>query len=324
MSSEIHTASVSPEQAGRRFDQVLAELYPDYSRSRLQAWIKAGRATLDGATVQPRAKLKTGQTIVLQPEDPEPMGAAPEPIALNIVFEDADLMVINKPAGLVVHPGAGNSTGTLMNGLLHHAPGLQALPRAGIIHRLDKDTTGLMLVTKSLPAHTRLVRDLEQRRIKREYRAVCNDRLTAGETVEAPIGRHKTQRTRMAVTDAGKAAVTHYRVLARFAAHSFIACRLETGRTHQIRVHLAWRSHPLVGDPVYGGRLKIPQGAEASLADALKAFRRQALHASDLGFAHPISGEPMNFHAPLPDDLLGLLQVLGGGTATDYESMAWP
>jgi 23S rRNA pseudouridine1911/1915/1917 synthase len=309
---------------GRRFDQVLAELFPDYSRSRLQSWIREGLALLDGDIVQPRAKLKAGQQIELTPAFEEPSVDAAEPIQLEIVFEDADLLVINKPAGLVVHPGSGNPAGTLMNGLLHYAPELEQLPRAGILHRIDKDTTGLLLVARSIAAHTRLVRDLEQRLIKREYRAVCHDRLTAGETVDAPIGRHRTQRTRMAVSEGGKPAVTHYRVLARFAAHSFIAARLETGRTHQIRVHLAWRHHPLVGDPVYGGRLKIPQGADQPLTEALKGFRRQALHASDLGLMHPVSAQPMQFHAPLPDDLLGLLQALGGGQATDYEAMVWP
>ena len=324
MNLPVHTATVEPEQAGRRFDQLLAELFPDYSRSRLQGWIKDGRALLDGAIVQPRAKVKPGQLIELSPKLASPAGDAAEPIPLNIVFEDTDLLVINKPPGLVVHPGAGNPAGTLMNGLLHHAPELEALPRAGILHRLDKDTSGLLLVARSLAAHTRLVRELEQRKIRREYRAVCNDRLTAGETVDAPIGRHRTKRTRMAVTDNGRPATTHYRVLARFASHSFIAVRLETGRTHQIRVHLAWRHHPLVGDPVYGGRLKIPQGASTTLVDTLKSFRRQALHASDLGFEHPLTGETMAFHASLPEDLLGLLNVLGGGSAMDYEAMLWP
>lgn len=323
MSIQEHTAVIAPEQEGRRFDQVLAELFPDYSRSRLQAWVREGRALLDGATVQPRAKVKAGQLVELRPGAEPATDAAAEPIDLKVVFEDDDLLVINKPAGLVVHPGAGNATGTLMNGLLHHAPALEQLPRAGILHRLDKDTTGLLLVAKSQRAHTRLVRDLEQRKIRREYRAVCNDRLTAGDTVDAPIGRHRTQRTRMAVSDTGKPAVTHYRVLARFAAHTFIACRLETGRTHQIRVHLAWRQHALVGDPVYGGRLKMPQGASQELSDALKNFRRQALHASDLGFAHPADDTEMQFHAPLPSDMLALLNALGGADH-DYEAMVWP
>jgi len=317
-------AEVAPELAGRRFDQVLAELFPDYSRSRLQGWIRAGLALLDGEVVQPRHKVRAGQQIVLSPQQEESTGAAAESIPLEVVFEDEHLLVINKPAGLVVHPGAGNPAGTLMNGLLHHAPELEALPRAGILHRIDKDTTGLLLVARSMAAHTRLVRDLEQRKIKREYRAVCYDRLTAGETVDAPIGRHPTQRTRMAVTDKGKPAVTHYRVLARFVAHSFIACRLESGRTHQIRVHMAWRKHPLVGDPVYGGRLRIPPGASEELTRVLQTFKRQALHASDLGFVHPVSGEELQFHAQLPDDLLGLLGALGGNASIDYEGMQWP
>ncbi|MGI9292001.1 MAG: 23S rRNA pseudouridine(1911/1915/1917) synthase RluD [Gammaproteobacteria bacterium] len=320
----VHQAEVAPELAGRRFDQVLAELFPEFSRSRLQGWVKAGQATLDGEQVQPRHKVKAGQRIMLQSTVEQQGATAAENIHLNIVHEDDDLIVINKPAGLVVHPGAGNPAGTLMNGLLHHAPELEALPRAGILHRIDKDTSGLLLIAKSMAAHTRLVRDLEQRLIKREYRAVCYNRLTAGETVDAPIGRHSTQRTRMAVTDKGKPAITHYRVLARFKAHSFIACRLETGRTHQIRVHLAWRKHPLVGDPVYGGRLRIPPGASEELATTLKNFKRQALHASDLGFDHPITGAAMQFHADLPGDLLALLQSLGGGTETDYEAMRWP
>ena len=298
-------------------------MFPDNTRSSLQCWVREGRALLDGASVHPRDKVRSGTLIELHPGAEAATDAGAEPIELEVVFEDDDLLVINKPAGLVVHPGAGNPTGTLMNGLLHHAPVLEQLPRAGILHRLDKDTTGLLLVAKSQRAHTRLVRDLEQRKIRREYRAVCNDRLTAGETVDAPIGRHRTQRTRMAVSDGGKPAVTHYRVLARFVAHTFIACRLETGRTHQIRVHLAWRQHPLVGDPVYGGRLKIPQGAAQELGDVLKNFRRQALHASDLGFAHPADGTEMQFHAPLPADLLELLNALGG-TDHDYEAMRWP
>ena len=322
--AQSYTAVIREDQEGKRFDQALAELFPDYSRSRLTVWIKEGRASLEGSTVQPRIKVKTGQTVTLQPVLEAAIDDASEAIPLNIVYEDADLIVINKPAGLVVHPGAGNAGGTLLNGLLHHAPELEALPRAGILHRLDKDTSGLLLVTRSIAAHTRLVRALEKRLIRREYRAVCNDRLTAGGRVEAPIGRHRTQRTRMAVTDSGKPAVTHYRVLERFAAHTFIAVRLETGRTHQIRVHMAHVHHPLVGDPVYGGRLRIPQGSSESLATALRAFRRQALHASDLGFEHPVTGQSMQFHAPLPDDLLGLLRALASNATTDFEAMVWP
>jgi len=317
-------AEIGADQDGKRFDQALAQLFPDYSRSRLQVWVKEGRALLDGDAVSARSRVSLGQQVELRPVLETAVVDESEPIPLNVVFEDADLLVINKPAGLVVHPGAGNPGGTMMNGLLHYAPELEALPRAGILHRLDKDTSGLLLVARSLAAHTRLVRALEQRLLRREYRAVCNDRLTAGATVDAPIGRHRTQRTRMAVIDGGRPSVTHYRVLQRFAAHTYIAVRLETGRTHQIRVHMAHRQHPLVGDPVYGGRLRIPQGASESLAETLRAFRRQALHASDLGFEHPLSGMPMQFHAPLPDDLRGLLVALAGNTELDFEQMSWP
>jgi 23S rRNA pseudouridine1911/1915/1917 synthase len=322
--NQTYKAIIDESHDGKRFDQVLAEIFPDFSRSRLQGWIKKGRALLDGAEVQPRSRVKTGQTVDLSPEYEAVSNSVSEAIALNIVYEDTDVIIINKPVGLVVHPGAGNPAGTLMNGLLHHAPELEALPRAGILHRLDKDTSGLLIVARSIAAHTRLVRALEERLIRREYRAVCNDRLTAGETVDAPIGRHRTQRTRMAVTESGRPAVTHYRVLARFAAHTFIAVRLETGRTHQIRVHLAHRKHALVGDQVYGGRLRIPRGSSDALAEALRSFKRQALHASDLAFEHPVSGESMQFHAPLPEDMLGLLQVLAEGGSADFEAMRWP
>lgn len=322
--NQAYKAIIAEQHDGQRFDQALADMFPDYSRSRLQGWIKKGRALLDGAEVQPRVRVKAGQSVDLRPELEAVSDSTAEAIPLNIVFEDADLLVINKPVGLVVHPGAGNPAGTLMNGLLHHAPELEAIPRAGILHRLDKDTSGLLLVARSIPAHTRLVRALEKREIRREYRAVCNDRLTAGETVDAPIGRHRTQRTRMAVTEGGRPAITHYRVLARFAAHTFIAVRLETGRTHQIRVHMAHRQHPLVGDQTYGGRLRIPRGSSAALAEALRAFKRQALHASDLAFVHPVAGEEMQFHAPLPEDMLVLLNALAEEGSANFEAMRWP
>ena len=322
--NQEYTAIIAEQHDGQRFDQVLAEMFPDYSRSRLQGWIKKGRALLDGAEVLPRVRVKTGQNVVLKPELEAVSDSTAEAIPLDIVFADADLIVVNKPVGLVVHPGAGNAAGTLMNGLLHYAPELESLPRAGILHRLDKDTSGLLLVARSIAAHTRMVRALEQREIRREYRAVCNDRLTAGGTVDAPIGRHRTQRTRMGVTEGGRPAVTHYRVLARFAAHTFIAVRLETGRTHQIRVHLAHSQHPLVGDQTYGGRLRIPRGSSEALAETLRGFKRQALHASDLGFVHPVSGADMQFHAPLPDDMLELLNALAEGGHADFEAMRWP
>jgi len=318
------SASVTTKQAGKRFDQVLAEMFPDYSRARLQAWIRSGHARLDGHQVLPRLRVKAGQRAELAPQATPVVAAQAEALPLNIVFEDADLLVVSKPAGLVVHPGAGNPTGTLLNGLLHHAPELEQLPRAGILHRLDKDTSGLLLVARSLAAHTRLTRDLEQREIRREYRAVCNDQLTAGGRVDAPVGRHRTQRTRMAVTSAGRPAVTHYRVLQRFVAHTLIAVRLETGRTHQIRVHMQHAGHPLVGDPVYGGRLRLPKGADDATVAALQGFRRQALHACALGFRHPRSGAALEFQAPLPADMVTLLSALAGSAAGDFDALHWP
>jgi len=231
---------------------------------------------------------------------------------LNIVHEDESLMVINKPAGLVVHPGAGNSSGTLMNGLLHHAPALEELPRAGIVHRLDKDTSGLLLIGKTLQAHTALVRQLGDREISRHYLAVCYGVLTGGGTIDAPIGRHRVDRKRMSIRDDGKPAVTHYTVLERFAAHTYIEVKLDTGRTHQIRVHFAHRRHALVGDPVYGGRLAMPAGASDRLITTLRRFRRQALHAARLEFVHPGSGEPLSFEAQPPDDFEDLLAALRG------------
>jgi len=317
---------IPPQLAGRRLDQVLAELFADFSRSRHKQWIQDGCVSLDGARPLPRTRVRAGQTVALNMIVEEIVETRPEPMPLTVVHEDESILVIDKPAGLVVHPGAGNPAGTLVNGLLHYAPELGALPRCGLLHRLDKDTSGLLLVVKTLPAHTRLVRDLQQRHITREYRAICTGRLTAGGSVSAAIGRHPTQRTRMAVNPRGRDAVTHYRVLARFPAHGFLALRLATGRTHQIRVHMAHIRHPLVGDPVYGGRLKIPAGAPEPLADALRGFHRQALHASRLQFRHPVSGERMMLEAPLPDDMKRLLHVLGAEQPDGacLEAMQWP
>lgn len=302
--------TIPDELDGKRLDQALASMFPDYSRSRLKEWILAGLVAVDGRQQAPRARVRSGQRVVLTARHEVREVARPEPIELTIVHEDDDVLLVDKPAGLVVHPGAGNTGGTLLNALLHRAPELARLPRCGIIHRLDKDTTGLLLVARSQVAHTRLVRDLEARAITREYRGICSGRLTAGGRIDAPIGRHPTQRTRMAVVEGGRAAATNYRVLMRFAAHTLCAMRLETGRTHQIRVHFAHARHPLVGDPLYGGRLKIPAGASARLATALRGFRRQALHASRIGFRHPVSDEPLRFGSPLPPDIIALLQAL--------------
>jgi 23S rRNA pseudouridine1911/1915/1917 synthase len=309
-----HDVTIPLELDGKRLDQALAELLPDYSRSRLKQWILDGQVVLDGNKPAPRTRVQSGQHVVLTAVMDDELPAEPEAMALDIVFEDEAVLVINKPAGLVVHPGAGVAGGTLMNGLLHYAPALAAVPRSGILHRLDKDTSGLLLVTKTLPAHTHLVQDLEHRRIRREYRAVSNGRLTAGGHIDAPVGRHPTHRTRMAVfkneAKKGKPALTHYRVLARFAAHTFLALRLETGRTHQIRVHMAHVRHALVGDATYGGRLKVPSGASAELAETLRHFSRQALHASGLVFTHPVTGDVIELRSQLPADFVRLLNAL--------------
>ena len=296
--------------AGLRLDQALAELLPEHSRSRLKAWLEAGGITVDGEQRRPRDKVSGGETIVMDVEVPATVVSEPEPMRLPIVWEDADLIVLDKPAGLVVHPGAGNSKGTLMNGLLHAYPECRQLPRAGIVHRLDRQTTGLMVVARSLAAHTGLVAMLSDRAVTREYLAVCLGVLTGGDTVNAPIARHPVDRKRMAVREGGKEAITHYRLLQRFRGHSLIRCKLETGRTHQIRVHMAHVRHPLLGDPVYGGRMKLPKGASEELQQAIHGFRRQALHAMQLTLQHPVSGEVLSWEAPPPPDLATLIEVL--------------
>ena len=317
MTTIRHEATVPLSAAGRRFDQALAEMFPDYSRSRLTAWIKAGGVTLDGAQAPPRQLLRGGEQVRLEVELEDEVAMAPEDIALDIVHEDGHVLVLNKPAGLVVHPGAGNSAGTLLNALLHHDPVLAQLPRGGIVHRLDKDTSGLMVVAKTLPAHTALVDMLSRHDVERQYEAVVLGTLVAGGTVDAPIGRHMGDRLRQAVRDEedGKHAVTHYRLRERFRAHSLIQCSLETGRTHQIRVHLAHIGHPLIGDPLYGGGLKLPKGATSELVAALRGFRRQALHAERLAFEHPVSREPLSFSAERPADQQALIDALRADTA---------
>ncbi len=310
MSSNTQTKRVPHELAGQRLDQALAQMFPDYSRSRLKAWLLGGSITVDGASPRPRDAVLGGEQVELRVAAEASVEAAPEPIPLDIAYEDDALLVVNKPAGLVVHPGAGNAGGTLMNALLHHAAQLAELPRAGIVHRLDKDTSGLLLVGKTLPAHTALTRLLSERKISRRYLAVCCGVLTGGGTIDAPIGRHPTDRTRMSVQDRGRDAITHYTVRRRFRAHTYIEASLETGRTHQIRVHFAYRRHALVGDPTYGGRLALPKGATPGLVEALRGFKRQALHATKLEFVHPDSGETLSVEAPPPADFQALLEAL--------------
>ena len=310
MSEATLTRSIPEELAGLRLDQALARMFPEYSRSRLKEWLLAGAITLDGGPRRPRDAVAGGELVCLQPQAEASVRAAPEPIALNIAFEDEHLLVIDKPAGLVVHPGAGNPAGTLMNGLLHHAPSLEQVPRAGIIHRLDKDTTGLLLVGKTLKSHTALVRLLADREIARNYLAVCNGVLTGGGTINEPIARHPVDRKRMSVQRNGKPAITHHTVIERFRAHTYVSVKLETGRTHQIRVHFAHRRHALVGDPVYGGRLALPAGASEELIEALRRFKRQALHATRLSFIHPCTGKGIEIEAPPPADFEGLVNVM--------------
>ncbi|MDX1451216.1 MAG: 23S rRNA pseudouridine(1911/1915/1917) synthase RluD [Oleiphilaceae bacterium] len=311
---------VAREHSDLRFDQVLAELMPDYSRSRLQQWIKQGQARLNGQVVKPKEKVKVNDLIELAAE-PEAQGEwLPQAIQLDIVHEDAHILVLNKPAGLVVHPAAGNPDGTLVNALLHHDPTLATVPRAGIVHRLDKDTTGLMVVAKTLKAHAHLVEQLQLRTMGREYEAVVTGVMTGGGTVDEPIARHSQQRKKMAVTPFGKPAVSHYRLLQRFRAHSHVRVKLETGRTHQIRVHMAHLHHPLVGDPIYGGRLKLPKGGSDALVEMLRGFKRQALHAKLLRLVHPETEELCEWESELPDDMQALLAVLQEDAASSEAS----
>lgn len=304
-------AVVSAAHSGKRFDQVAALLFNEFSRSRLKTWILSGELLVNGARYQPRDKVWQGDTLGLAAAL-EPEGDwQPQPIDLAVVYEDEVLLVVNKPAGLVVHPAAGHPDGTLLNALLNHCPSLVELPRAGIVHRLDKDTTGLMVVAKQLPAHARLVEQLQARTVKRQYRAVVVGKPVSGGIVNAPMGRHPQQRKKMAVVKGrGKEAITHYRILNRFAAHTELQLNLETGRTHQIRVHMASIGYPLVGDPVYGGRMRLPKGASEELQMALRCFGRQALHAAELGLIHPSSGEVMQWQVPIPDDMQRLLTLL--------------
>ncbi|MCH8278921.1 MAG: 23S rRNA pseudouridine(1911/1915/1917) synthase RluD [Proteobacteria bacterium] len=319
MSAEKQITTIPAELAGLRLDKALARMFPEYSRSRLKEWLLAGAITVDGNSWRPRDAVEGGESVALEPPAEVSVRAEPESMALQVAHEDSDLLVINKPAGLVVHPGAGNPAGTLMNGLLHHAPELEEIPRAGIIHRLDKDTSGLLLVAKTLQAHTALVRLLADREISRQYIAVCNGVLTGGGVIREPISRHPTDRKRMSVQQNGKAAVTHFTVRERFAAHTYIDVKLETGRTHQIRVHFAYRRHALVGDPVYGGRLALPKGASEELIQTLRRFKRQALHATRLAFDHPATGKTLALEAAAPEDFQTLIEVLRADAQRDQQ-----
>ncbi len=293
-----------------RLDRMLAQLFPDFSRSQLQQWIKSGQVKVDGNELRPRDPMSGGESVLIE----VPMAADAEweaqPMALDILFEDEEILVLNKPAGLVVHPGAGNPDSTLLNALLSHAPQLRSLPRAGIVHRLDKDTSGLMVITKTERARLNLIEQLSTRELHRQYKTIVMGVMISGGTVDEPIGRHRRDRKRMAIVERGKPAVSHYRVAARYRAHTLVTVKLESGRTHQIRVHMAYIHFPVVGDPVYGGRLKLPKNCSETLKNSLRSFLRQALHACRLGLKHPVTGEDISWQCEMPSDMLSLIKAL--------------
>lgn len=308
----VNCQVIVPEHlAEKRLDQILSELFPAYSRSRLQSWIRSQQILVDQQIKRPRDKIKAGALITISATLPEETKWEAQTIPLDIVYEDETLLVVNKPPGLVTHPAVGNPDKTLLNALLHHCPQLKQLPRAGIIHRLDKDTSGLLVIPKTLNAHTQLVKQLQARTIQRDYYAVVQGVLIAGGTINAPIGRHPKLRKKMAVnTFSGKQAVSHYRVIERFSHHTLIKVQLETGRTHQIRVHMAHIHHPLVGDKTYRGRLQLPKKASEALITCLRQFHRQALHAEHLKLIHPLSQQIIEWQAPLPEDMNLLINCL--------------
>lgn len=318
MTEEQQLSGRIPEElAGSRLDQALAQMFSNYSRARLQAWIREGKVTVDQRQPRTKDKVIGGEWVEIMACVEPDESWQPEAIPLDIVYEDASLLVVNKAAGMVAHPAVGNREGTLLNALLHHAPKLNKVPRAGIIHRLDKETSGLLVIAKTLAAQKNLVEQLQDRAFEREYQAVVNGELISGGTVDAPIGRHHIDRKRMAVSEAGKEAVTHYRIRERFRGFTHIQVNLETGRTHQIRVHMAHIRYPLVGDPVYGGRLKIPKESSNRLIETLRTFRRQALHAGRLALAHPRHGKWLEWEVPMPGDMQELLTVLREGNRRD-------
>ena len=308
-----HALTLAPEAAGLRFDQALAQALPQYSRARLKTWIESGAVQVDGRPLRGKDRVLGGEQVRIRAQLPPQGRVQAEALPLTVLFRDRSMLVIDKPAGLVVHPGAGNLRHTLQNALLALDPKLALVPRAGLVHRLDKDTSGLLLVARTPEAHTVLTAAMAARQITREYLAVCTGVMTGGGTIDQPIGRHRTLRTRMAVRSDGRAAVTHYRVERRFRAHTLVRVTLETGRTHQIRVHLAHVGFPVVGDPVYGGRRRIPKRGSPALAAELQAFPRQALHAARLTLVHPLTHREHEWRSPLPEDMQRLLDALEAG-----------
>ncbi len=312
------SARIPAEMAGERLDKALARLFPDYSRMCLTQWIRDGLVRIGDRALRPRDKVQGDELVEITVVSEEKTSCEAQAIPLDIVHEDDALLVINKPPGLVVHPGAGNPQGTMMNALIHHAPELAALPRAGIVHRLDKDTSGLLVVARTLQARKSLTEQIASRTFEREYHALVNGVMTSGGVIDVPIGRHPLQRTRMAVREGGRKAVSHYRVMERLRVHTFVRVMLDTGRTHQIRVHMAHIRYPLVGDPVYGGRLRMPPGCSDALREILQGFRRQALHAARLCITHPQSGARLEWQTALPHDMAALLQALREDAAAPF------
>ena len=301
---------IEKQLSGHRLDQALQQLLPDYSRSRIKEWIQQGFVSINRELCKPRQKVHSGDRVDLEVPRQARIADSPQAVEFGVLHQDEDILVVDKPAGLVVHPAAGHRDGTLVNGLLALDPKLEQLPRAGIVHRLDKDTTGVMVVARSARAHRWLVEELQARRVSREYVALARGVVTAGRSIETGIARHPEQRTRMAVREDGKPAVTHFTVTRKFGHYSLLRVKLETGRTHQIRVHMAHIRYPLLGDPLYGGRERIPAGIDAELAASIRAFGRQALHAERLAFEHPASHREVAFEAPLPEDFRNLLGAL--------------
>ncbi len=296
--------------SGKRLDQALAELLPEHSRARLQGWIRDDYVQIDKKSMRPRDKVHGGEQVQIRAEIESQISAAPEDIPLEIVFEDEHLIIINKPAGLIVHPGAGNPQHTLMNALLHHDQQLEQVARAGIVHRLDKDTTGLLVVARTPQSHTYLANQLQARKIHREYVTIVSGIMTAGGTINQPIGRHRTHRTKMAVVKNGRPSTTHYRIIKKYKHHTQLQVNLETGRTHQIRVHLTWLHYPIIGDPVYGGKKQLVKGMDPNLANYITDFPRQAFHARAIQLHHPLSKEMMTWQAPIPEDMAELINTL--------------
>jgi 23S rRNA pseudouridine1911/1915/1917 synthase len=313
----VHSARVTTDLSLKRLDHIAAALFPQYSRSRLQQWIESGELTVNGETKKPKQKISAGSELRISAE-PDVSNSEPEDIPLEIIHEDNAVLVLNKPADFVVHPGAGNQTGTVLNALLHHCPALAAVPRAGIVHRLDKNTTGLMVVAKNLTSQNLLVKQLQSREVKRIYETVTYGSVRGSGTIEANIGRHPDKRTRMSIQAKGKEAITHFRLIRSFQHHSHVELSLETGRTHQIRVHMKHIGHPLVGDPTYGGTFRTPpRNSDQSLVQCIRDFPRQALHAKSLSFVHPEKNELVSFDAPTPGDMQLLLDLLAGNETNE-------